>query len=219
MAGQLCPDPAAFIEYPEQLPEVRRHLALMAHLGYFTGVLEGAETESDRLEFPLHPIDAADLAALELNGLDVRRFVCFHPGARAEARRWSPKKFAAVADRLAADGLQVVLTGSETEAGLARAVQQAMHYPAINLAGKTSLGALAVLLTKARLLVCNDTGVSHLAAALQTPSVVIYTASDPKQWAPLNRELHHAVQGDPEPSSEAVLAQVTALLSRERAYA
>jgi ADP-heptose:LPS heptosyltransferase len=65
-----------------------------------------------------------------------------------------------------------------------------MHARAINLAGKTSLGSLAALLKKSRLLICNDTGTSHIAAGLKVPSVIITTGSDPYRWAPLNEELH-----------------------------
>jgi ADP-heptose:LPS heptosyltransferase len=98
-----------------------------------------------------------------------------------------------VADALAAQGLQVVLTGTAQESGLTRAVQQAMTAPALELAGRTSLGAVAVLVSNARLVVCNDTGVSHLAAALRIPSVVIFSNSDPHRWAPLDRKLHRII--------------------------
>jgi ADP-heptose:LPS heptosyltransferase len=68
-----------------------------------------------------------------------------------------------------------------------------MSAPSINLAGRTDIGALGALLQGARLLVCNDTGVSHLAAALGTPSIVIFTHTDPNRWAPLDRSLHRAL--------------------------
>jgi ADP-heptose:LPS heptosyltransferase len=68
-----------------------------------------------------------------------------------------------------------------------------MREPARDLAGCTTLGGLAALIARARLLVCNDTGVSHIAAAMRTPSVVIACGSDPKRWAPLDRELHRVL--------------------------
>ena len=65
--------------------------------------------------------------------------------------------------------------------------------PAINLAGKTDLGVIGWVLSRAALLVSNDTGVSHIAAGLKTPSVVIYTTSKPEEWGPLNNRQHRAV--------------------------
>jgi ADP-heptose:LPS heptosyltransferase len=99
-----------------------------------------------------------------------------------------------VADALAQRGLQVLITGTHDEAEDAAAVVSAAQTPIINLVGRTSLGALAVLLSQARLLVSNDTGVSHLASALRVPSVIVFLASDPLRWAPQDRRLHRAVR-------------------------
>jgi ADP-heptose:LPS heptosyltransferase len=124
--------------------------------------------------------------------------VCIHPGAGQPARRWPAEQFAAVADALAGRGFRVVLTGTADEAGLTQAVAAKSARRPIDMAGRTSLGALGVLLSRARLVVCNDTGVSHLAAALRVPSVVIFTRTflsgpTPGRWAPLDRELHRVV--------------------------
>ncbi len=185
-----CPDPDRFLPYPATVPEVERHLRLMEFLG--------VPRQGDELEFSLQAQDFTDFENLALaRDLGPGDYVCIHPGANAPNNRWSPDEFAAVADAHAARGLRVVLTGSRDEAAVTKAVARKMHSRAVNLAGRTSLGALAVLLTRARLLVSNYTGVSHLAAALRVPSVVVFIASDPDRWAPLNHALHRAVGRPP----------------------
>lgn len=182
--GSYCPDPERFLAWPDALPEIGRYLALMEHLGV---PLVGAH-----LEFPLLPEDYAALPAIA-RSLRRGEYVCVHPGARLQSRRWGVERFACVADALASLGLRVVLTGSTEEVGLTRAVAQAMHSPSLDLAGGTSLGGVVALLNRARLLICNDTGVSHIAAALRLPSIVVCCGSDPARWAPLDRELHRVV--------------------------
>lgn len=183
---QMVADPNAFLVYPDHEPEIRRLLRLLELLG--------VPAQGDALEFPLTPLDTAEYEkAVGVQTPDARPIAVLHPGARAAARRWPADRFAVLGDALAYHGLQIVLTGSGDEAQIAGDVAAQMHNPALDLTGLTSLGALAVLLSRARLLVCNDTGVSHLAAALRTPSVVIYTASSPERWAPLDTARHRAV--------------------------
>jgi ADP-heptose:LPS heptosyltransferase len=181
-----CPDPARFMPYPEWEPEIRRLLGLLQFLGI--------PSQGEALEFPISTQEWREFAALRARfALAPGKYVCLHPGARAAARRWSPEGLAHVADRLAARGLQVVLTGTAEEAALTAAVAKSMHASYVNLAGQTSVGVLAALLTGAKLLICNDTAVSHMAAALRTPSVVIYLGSSPARWAPLDTRLHRQV--------------------------
>ena len=73
-----------------------------------------------------------------------------------------------------------------------------MSEKAFDVAGASDLGGMAALLAGSELLLCNDTGVSHLAAAVRARSVVVFSASDPGQWAPLDSELHRVV-GEPMP--------------------
>jgi ADP-heptose:LPS heptosyltransferase len=181
-----CPDPERFMRYPEGEPEIWRHLRLMEFLG--------VAHRGDALEFPLLEEDEASLRSLlREHALVPGDYVCVHPGARARARRWSPSGFAAVADRLAARGARIVLTGSAAERDLTENVARQMRYPALNLAGPMPLGTLAALIGSSRLLVSNDTGVSHIAAGLGVPSVIVFTGSDPKRWAPLAGYRHRAV--------------------------
>ena len=183
-----APADGTFISWPTEGYEAQRLLALADGLG--------VERRGDWLEFPVRGSDVAELSALASEGgweLTPAEYACIHPGARHAAKRWAPERFAAVADSLAGQGLRVVLTGTTSEAWMTRAVAGAMRHHAIDAAGPMSLGALAALLRGARFVVCNDTGVSHLAAALRVPSVIVFLSADPDRWAPPDGERHRAL--------------------------
>jgi ADP-heptose:LPS heptosyltransferase len=212
LPGGYCPDTERYLPYPAHEVEIRRHLQLLEFLGI---PLQGED-----LEFPLHEGDYQELQVIAgVESLRNQEYVCIHPGARAAARRWPPERYAAVADHLTAQGLLVVLTGSAEEASITEGVRGAMHNPALDLAGRTSLGALAALLDGARLLICNDTGVSHLAAALRLPSVVVFHGlSELQGWPPLNRQLHRVLCRSGGVTPHDVLAEVEDLLRKERRH-
>jgi ADP-heptose:LPS heptosyltransferase len=207
LPGQYCPEPDRFLPYPSDESEVRCYLQLVAYLGF--------PHQGEALEFPLEEADHQALKGIEATQtLRSGQYICIHPGASMVDRRWAPDHFANVADALAQRGFQIVLTGSSEEVLLTQAVASLMQMPSLNLAGCTNLGALAALLNGACLLVCNDTGVSHLAAALQVPSVVLFTASNPRRWAPLNRTLHRVVCTARGMALENVIDQAEMLLER-----
>jgi ADP-heptose:LPS heptosyltransferase len=154
----------------------------------------GVPAGNAELEFPLLPGDSEDFQAIaEQHALHATPYICLHPGSQLASRRWPAERFARVGDHLCALGYRLVLTGTAAERDLTSSVARAMQAPAVDLAGKTSLGALAQLIRHAAGLVCNDTGVSHIAAAARTRSVVVSCGSDPARWAPLDAELHRVV--------------------------
>ena len=210
-ADEFCPDRETFLVYPQHEPERWRHLRLMEYLGI--------PLQGDDLEFPLRAQDWRELEQIrEAIGLR-KNFVCIHAGARKPERRWPLENFASVADGLTARGYQVVLTGSEEEQTLAATVAGHMAAPAVNLAGKTTLGGLAALLSTARLLVSNDTGVSHVAVAVKTPSVILFSAPDHDRWAPADQELHRVIRNARQVAVEEVLRQAEAQLDETYADA
>jgi ADP-heptose:LPS heptosyltransferase len=194
-----------FIAYPERLHEVRRTLRLVKAMGM--------PADDEALEFPLTREDFEELANLpQAAELQDAPYVCLHPGARNPAKRWPVERFARLGDALAARGFDVVLTGSEAERPITRAVAEAMRAPAIDTASPISVGGLAALLAGARVLVTNDTGVSHVAAGLRLPSVVVFFATDPAQWAPLDRRLHRTIYDPAGVDVDTVLEHALALL-------
>lgn len=110
--------------------------------------------------------------------------VVLHVGAASGSRRWPLERFAEVATRLSA-GTQMVLTGSAAERPLADRVAAAAGLPAAAvLAGRTTLDQLAALVAAARLVICGDTGVAHLASAYVRPSVLLFGPTPPAWWGP-----------------------------------
>lgn len=111
--------------------------------------------------------------------------VVVHPGARAAARRWPADRFGWVAGQLQSEGHDIAITGGPDEIGLARSVAAAGGIaPWRVLAGHTDLEELASVIASARLVLCGDTGIAHLATAFGTPSVVLFGPKPPTLWGP-----------------------------------
>ncbi|OGW45946.1 MAG: hypothetical protein A2078_16230 [Nitrospirae bacterium GWC2_57_9] len=199
-----------YLPYPEGAPEIERNLALIRHLGF--------PSQGRAIEFPLWEGDGTELCRFrELAELSPGSYVCLHPGASLREKCWPPEDFAAVGKVIRQSGLAVVVTGNRTESGLAGLVAAGMGGGCIDAASRDlGLGALALLIGNSRLLICNDTGVSHLATALGVPSVVVFTSTDPVRWAPLDGTRHRSLGGPGRiPAREEVLHAARSLLSIE----
>jgi ADP-heptose:LPS heptosyltransferase len=200
----FCPDPNYFLEYPEGISEIERHIRLMHHLGI-------ASNGTD-LEFPVTEAEEKEMQAI---GLPIQKhnYVCVHPGSRGSWRQWPPECFARLADYCASTGLKVVITGTKDEQEIVQQVLQHMKSDALNAAGKTGLGAVGALIKNAKLLISNCTGVSHLAAASKTKSIVISMDGEPERWGPLNKKLHRTIDWLKTPDYDLVLKETVSLLS------
>lgn len=174
--------------YPGDEPEVLRNLGLAKLLG--------CPDCTPSLEFPLFKEDYDEATALLGKLPEVGRpLIGLHAGARPPSRRWPVEYFAAVADNLASRfGAQILLTGGPGEEEIARAVAERMEMPSFNVAGETSLGGLAALMSKFELFISNDTGPAHIANAVDTPSVTIFGPVDPRRWASLDQARHPIVR-------------------------
>ena len=110
------------------------------------------------------------------------------PGASfGSSKQWPADRFAHVGDALAAAGAEVLLVGSPAEGALAQQVAQRMRAQAHDVTATLGLGGLKALLRRARVLVCNDAGARHVAAAFGTPCVMLLGPTSLEK-TPLNLE-------------------------------
>lgn len=183
--GNYCPDSDHFILYPEDSSEIHRCLALIDLLG--------GNALADELEFPLSSSDFEELKSYaDLMQYIEKPYFCLHPGASTYSKRWAPQNFADAGDYLVQRGFKIVFTGSSVEDNLVKEIMRLMQEEAFNAAElNLPLGPLGALIKKSNGVICNDTGISHLSAALKVPSIIIFSETDPVRWAPLNAKIHH----------------------------
>lgn len=126
----------------------------------------------------LRVLPPPDTAMLTGNG----PYVVVHPGASAPARAWSPERCAEAVMGLADAGHRVVVTGGPDEAGLTGRISGRV---AVDLGGRTEPRVLAGVLRGADVLVSGNTGPAHLAAAVGTPVVSLFSPVVPvERWGP-----------------------------------
>jgi ADP-heptose:LPS heptosyltransferase len=202
--GHYAPNNGLFMPYPDYGSEIERHILLMEFLGL--------ELQGTDLEFPLTDQDYQSLTKLNL-GIEPKKYVCVHPGSRGSWRQWPVHYFAALADYCIEEGYQVVLTGTKEEEDIINDVISHMRNQPINTAGKTSVGAVAALIKDAAILISNCTGVSHIASAFKTPSIVISMDGEPHRWGPLDKRVHRTINWIESPDFHSVFRETVDLVS------
>lgn len=111
------------------------------------------------------------------------------PGSAHTDKRWPVERFAALADKISSQfGLSVIATGTASEKDIVESLESLAGVPVANFASQTSLAELIALLRAAKLVVSNDTGPGHIAAALDTPMVLIFGRSNPARIAPYRKD-------------------------------
>jgi lipopolysaccharide heptosyltransferase II len=159
------------------VPAIEHYAALARMLG--------VATVSPRMELAVPAQDATIADALLADrGFDsARPLVMLNPGAAyGVSKMWSPERFAEVADALIErDGTEIIVNAAPSERAIARAVVEAMrHRCLLHFADRdNSLGLLKGLLQRCDLLITNDTGARHIAAALGTAIVTLFGSTDP----------------------------------------
>lgn len=165
-AGLATPDAPRLditVPYVYYQSEIMRYLEVVAQVGAKTAEIEPQ----------LHVLER-DLAESRQVVRNAEKLVVLHPGASDARRHWPVAKFAAVGDALHSEGYDIAVSGVGHERELVEGVIDAMNAPAQNVCDALSIGGFVGLLSRAALLVSNDTGPFHVAGAVNTPSVGIY---------------------------------------------
>jgi lipopolysaccharide heptosyltransferase II len=170
--------------------EVQRQLALAASVGY--------TVDDDRLRLRVTSQQRHHARTLlhEAGVPAQRPYFIVHPGASAPSRRYPAARFGSAADAIAArSGCLPIFTGEASEQPLIDEARRCMSQPSITLAGRVRVPELAALIGDARLLLANNTGPAHVAAAVGTPVTVLYALTNPQHtpWRVAARVLNHDV--------------------------
>jgi len=130
---------------------------------------------------------------LARNGIrDSDDIIVINPGASCPSRRWSAERFAKLADSLVAGrGAKILIISGSMDKVFGDRVASFMTKRHLNLSGKTSIGDIASIFRRARLVISNDSGPVHVACAVGTPVIAIFSRSDrglsPKRWGPTGK--------------------------------
>lgn len=180
----LDPEPSTGIRH-----EVQRQLDLVATLGY------SAVRETLSLTIPQSAQENL-WQILQSTGIDLNQpWIVLHPGATAPSRRYAPEGFTEISRCLIRQGYQIIFVGKHLEYDLIHWIQNQLTSASCSLVDCLTLGELAALLKVSALLISNNSGPVHLAAAVGTPVVDLYALTNPQHtpWQVPHRVLFHDV--------------------------
>jgi 3-deoxy-D-manno-octulosonic-acid transferase/heptosyltransferase-1 len=165
------------------------------------GLLLGFEPQPPDFSFPIaDDVTVRAMALLREHGMNeppgTRGLVLIAPGTVWETKRWAVAGFAAVARHFLASGMDVALVGATRDRSECHAV--AGLAPGVaDLCGRTSLIELAALTRRATVVVANDSGPMHLAAALGRPTIALFGPTDPLRLGPYGQADGAVSSGEP----------------------
>ncbi|MFN2578779.1 MAG: glycosyltransferase family 9 protein [Pyrinomonadaceae bacterium] len=170
------------------LHSVEQQLALIGWTGVPVGdrpatqlAVSDTAVRSVAAKLAVHQVQAAEPIAL------------LHPAAALETKRWAADNFARVAEEVASRGLTPVVIVSPSETQILETVVQQSSAPIIGLTDLT-LPEVTALAARASLFVGNDSGIAHIAAAVNTPCVIVFGSSNVAHWRPWTTSKNEVVR-------------------------
>ncbi len=169
--------------YAPELDMMHEH-----HREYFLNLAEQAGTPVHERNVKLELSDEAIEAGNRLmrqNGLDPQKTICVAPGAQfGGAKRYPSESYRHILKWLSESGWQILILGTPAEREIGELCLADVTTPCWNSSGSTSLEEALRILSACRLLLCNDSGLMHVAAGMNKPVVGIFGATDPERTAP-----------------------------------
>ena len=170
----------AHIFYTDKIPQDRDSIHLV---DYYLKIVQAAGASDIGVRFVMP--SASSCRKTEVGS----HYAVFVPGSAHIDKRWPAERFAELAGRVSSQfGLSIVAVGTAAEKDVVEQIKRLSSVPIINLAGATDISELTALLKSAELVVSNDTGPGHIAAALGVPIVMIFGRSNPARVAPYGKK-------------------------------
>ena len=163
----------------EKTHSAEQQMALLGFVG--VPVKETQKTKLAVTEDSLISLETK-LSAVAL-GRRTSKFALVHPAAAFESKQWAPEKFARVAEFVDSKGIRTIAIATKQERAVLDSLENSAKIPIITL-DDLSLQEITALASKAKVFVGNDSGIAHIATAVQTPSVVIFGSSNRDHWHP-----------------------------------
>ncbi len=162
----------------EHTHSAEQQMALLGFIG--VPVSDDIRTRLDLLPAAEASVNARLAGVL---GTDGSNFGLIHPAAAFATKQWATENFAVAAEHLAIKGIRVIAIASKAEGHILEKLQQLSSVPVITFNDLT-LPEITALASKAKMFVGNDSGIAHIAAAVNTPTVVVFGSSNRNHWRP-----------------------------------
>ena len=171
---------------PDELP-----LRQPAQMRLILDALQVPEPSSLRADFGYTLEDVSAARDLIADAGIRSRFIILSPTTTWATKTWSEQRWAELGERLAAlTGFAIAFTGAPGDRNVIERIMAEMRAPGSNLAGKLTIRQLGALIDLAALTISHDSAVMHIAAALGTPSIAVFGATNPQRYAPLEGQVN-----------------------------
>jgi heptosyltransferase-1 len=193
----------ATIFYTHKIPQ---NIESIHMVDYYLKIIQAASASDFGVEFVFPQSKDTEDSVGELlasHGIE-NDYAVLIPGSAHQDKCWPAECFAQLAEKISSRyQLSIVATGSASEAAIIKKVKEKADVPVTSLAGQTSLSELVALFKRARLVVSNDTGPGHIAAALGVPLVLMFGRANPIRLEPYRRK-HCVVAIEPDSRGVAI---------------